>query len=187
MEYSLVRYNEVERRRKGERFPEDPPLHAATGEVLEPPEEREFIHRAFALRKRQLPFDEIADLTGRTEVECREAVKKRLRELEGDELAETALARRMMLEQIDAMIAAITVPATGRDIDGQPAPVIMEAIDRMVRLLDQKAKLLGLNAPQKIDLSHRIEILAEQSGYDVNELRTITAEVLQAYQPGKLR
>lgn len=192
MEHSLQRVADYERQRRGERFPDDPPLGGTfgtvTGEVLDPPEVRAFILQAFALRKRQLPYDEIADITGHTEQECRDAVNKRLRELEFDELSETSTARRMMLEQLDAMIAAITVPATGRDIDGNPAPVLLDAIDRMCRLLDQKAKLLGLNAPQRVDLTHRIEVMAEQSGYDVKELKQIAAEVLQAYnQPGKLR
>lgn len=187
MTQSLSRVKDFDRQRHGERHPSDPPLH---GEVLGPsdtPEERAFILQAFAFRKRALPIDEIAMLTGRTEAEVRHAVTKRLKELENDELSEASTARRMMLEQLDAMIAAITVASTGRDINGNPSPVVLEAIDRMCRLLDQKAKLLGLNAPQKIDLSHRIEVLARESGYDVEELRQITADVLQSYSPAKLR
>lgn len=191
MEHSLRRVKEYDRQRKGERHPDDPPFDNQRGtfhgEVLDPPEERAFILQAFALRKRALPLDEIAELTGRTEAECRKAVNKRLRELDQDEMSEASGARRMMLEQIDSMIAAITVPATGRDIDGNASPVILEAIDRMIKLLDQKAKLLGLNAPQKIDLASRIEVLAAESGYDVEELRQITVEVLQSYNPAKLR
>lgn len=189
----------------GERFPDDEPMptpppgtprrmlpppsgkNVYTGEVIENPDERAFIHQAFALRKRQLPYDEIAQLTGRTEQECRDAVVTRLRELQHDELADTNTARRMMLEQIDAMIAAITVPATGRDIDGKPAPVVLDAIDRMVKLMDRKAKLLGLDAPQKVDLNHRIAVLSEESGYDLQELQGILKDVLSEYKPPQLR
>lgn len=157
------------------------------GEILDPPDEVEFKRQAFALRKRALPFDEIAQMLGRSQDDCRRAVRQVLRSLERDELQDTALAKRMMLEQLDAMIAAITVPSTGRDIDGKASPVILEAIDRMVKLLDRKAKLLGLDAPQKIDLNHRIEILAKETGYDVEELRDIAADVLRNYAPQSLR
>jgi hypothetical protein len=198
MEYSLERVRDVERQRKGERFPDDPPLSGpdaphgtVVGEVMDSPEQRAFVLQAFAYRKRGLPYSQIAELTGRTEREAQQAVVKRLKELEFDELSEAGTARRMMLEQIDSMIAAITVPATGLDIDGNPVPVhpkeMLEAIDRMVKLFEQKAKLLGINAPQRIDLSHRIELLAQTSGYDLQELQQITAEVVAGYNPAKLR
>lgn len=189
MEHSLARVGEWEQkygpRRGGERYPEDSPtLH---GEVMDSPDEREFVMRAFALRKRAMPVDEIALETGRTEKEVRAAVARRLQELDQDEMSEASQAKRMMLEQIDAMIAAIMTPATGQDVYGAPQPVMLEAIDRMVKLFDQKAKLLGLNAPQKVDLSHRIEILARDTGYEVEELQSILADVMRDYQPAKLR
>lgn len=165
--------------------PPDPEVFE--GEVLDPPDEREFKRRAYDLRKRAIPFDEIAEILGRSEADCRRAVNERLRRLEQDEVQDASLAKRLMLEQIDAMIAAITVPATGRDIDGNPAPVVLEAIDRMVKLFDRKAKLLGLDAPQKVDINHRLEILAQDNGYDVEELRQIASDVIAAYAAKPLR
>lgn len=180
-----------------ERFPEDLPWRPGpktgpgpgphvkgstkTGEVLDSPDEIAFRKRAFALRKRALPFDEIAEHLGRSESECRIAVKRHLAELEDDELSDARLARRMMVAQLDAMIAAITLPATGVDEDGNPRTVVLDAIDRMCRLLDQKAKLLGLFAPQRVDITHRLETLAEETGYDIEELKRIAANVLKRY------
>jgi len=188
MQVSLSRIANYDRQQRGERRPDDPPrsppLH---GDVLDSPDERAFILQAYALRKRSLPVDEIAMLTGRTEEQVRRAVATRLKELDADEMSEMSQAKRMMLEQIDAMMAAISTPATGKEIDGSNAPVVLEAIDRMVKLMDQKSKLLGLSAPQKIDLTSRIEILARTSGYDLDELRAITAEVLSEYSPQRLR
>lgn len=163
------------------------PLVVYDGEVLDPPDEAAFKKLAFDLRKRALPFSQIAEVTGRSENECRMAVKAVLRSLEGDELEDTALAKRMMLEQLDSMIAAITVPATGRDINGNPHEVAYEAIDRMVKLLGEKAKLLGLHAPQRTDINHRIEVLAQETGYDIEELREIAQDVLRAYSARSLR
>jgi hypothetical protein len=158
-----------------------PPPKVFDGEVLDPPDEAAFKKRAYELRKRAIPFDEIASILGRSEQECRKAVRSRLQAMETDELADMTLARRMMLEQIDAMIQAITVPATGRDIDGAPTKVVLQAIDRMVKLLDQKAHLLGLNAPQRIDITHRLQSLADQSGYDIEDLRAIATDVIKSY------
>lgn len=165
---------------------DEPPIRVFDGEIIDPPDEIAFRKLAFDLRKRALPFSQVAEITGRTEEQCRRAVKHVLRSLEQDELADTALAKRMMLEQIDSMIAAITVPATGRDIDGHAHDVAYEAIDRMLKLLDQKAKLLGLHAPQRVDLNHRIEVLAQETGYDIEELRDIAADVLKRYQTRSL-
>jgi hypothetical protein len=197
MERSLARLDEVEEnhRRSGgrPRYPHEAPREhwrpdsGIEGEILDPPDVEQFKRDAFELRKRALPWDEIARLLGRSVGACQEAVRSKLRAMEYDELADTQLARRMMLEQIDSMIAAITVPATGKDIDGKPAPVVLDAIDRMSRLLDQKAKLLGLNAPQRVDITRRIEEMAEETGYDINELRDLASSVIKSYAARSLR
>ena len=164
-------------------------LVPVSGVVIGPDDEEEeaFERRAFELRKRALPFDVIAKQLGRSEGACRRAVSRRLVSLSQDEVTDTNLARQMMLEQLDGMIAAIILPASGIDKDGNPAPVILEAIDRMIRLLDQKAKLLGLNAAQKVDVTHRLEAWAVESGYDFEELRDIADQVYREYSARSLR
>ena len=36
-------------------------------------------------------------------------------------------------------------------------------------IMDRRAKLLGLDAPQKVDHEHRIRMLAEANGFDPDE------------------
>jgi hypothetical protein len=126
----------------------------------------------------------IAEHLGISEEEAVAYAKAEIRRLGQDELLDIDLARRMHIEQIDAMIAAIYDDATGTTKFGDSRPVKYEAIDRMVRLLDAKAKLLGLNAPQKIDIDTRLVVMADQMGADLDELREIAVEVLEQYSPG---
>jgi hypothetical protein len=125
MQVSLSRIANYDRQQRGERRPDDPPRAGPAGpprspplhgDVLDSPDERAFILQAYALRKRSLPVDEIAMLTGRTEEQVRRAVATRLKELDADEMSEMSQAKRMMLEQIDAMMAAISSFATGYDM-----------------------------------------------------------------------
>jgi hypothetical protein len=167
-----------------------PPLPAlpapptVSGNVLDNPDEVYYRREVLNLRKRALPYSMIAEHLGISEEEAVAYAKAEIRRLGQDELLDIDLARRMHIEQIDAMIAAIYDDATGTTKFGDSRPVKYEAIDRMVRLLDAKAKLLGLNAPQKIDIDTRLIVMADQMGADLDELREIAVEVLEQYSPG---
>lgn len=187
---------EQERLRSGERFEEDLPGPAYTdptipadiplvsGEILPNPDEYQLGKDAFELRTRAIPYHEIATLLGVSESEARNAVKKRLHFLEQDEMTETSLARRLQLEQIDVMMRGIWEDATQHDRD---RGVTFSAIDRMVKLMDMKSKLLGLNAPQRVDIEERLTIIAKENNYDVEELKEIAAEVVAARSDRALR
>lgn len=147
-------------------------------------------HKAFQLRKHAVPFDEIAvvlsdELKTRITVEVvREAAFNYLRQLNDQESADTELERRMQLEQLDQMIRAITPDATGRDMRGNPTgeDVKYEAVDRLIKLLASKSKLMGLDAPKKIDLDIRLQQLAVSGGYDYDELKELATQVLSEYE-----
>lgn len=44
------------------------------------------------------------------------------------------------------------------------------AIDRLLRIMERRAKLLGLDAPKRIDITDRIRRLAEEAGLDPEEM-----------------
>jgi hypothetical protein len=155
-----------------------------SGTVIESPDVLYYRKEAFKLRKRALPYDLIAERLGITTDEAVGYVRDEIKRLDQDETKDIEVARKLHLEQLDAMISAIYGAATGTWDDGTPREVKYEAIDRMVKLLDAKAKLLGLNAPQKIDIDTRLVIMAEQMDADLDDLREIAVEVLQQYQPG---
>lgn len=133
---------------------------------------------AFSLRKRATPYSEIAEIMGCSVNQAEAWVKEELVLLDNGELSDINLLRRMHLEQIEAMMAAIMTPSTGRKMDGTKVAPHLESMDRMIKLMEQKAKLLGLNAPQTVDINQRIEILAIEFGYDSGELKEIAREVM---------
>jgi hypothetical protein len=188
---------EQERLRAGERYDEDLPHAAGTrpkkagviplvsGDVLPNPDIYQLQKDAFELRTKAYPYHEIAAVLGCSEQEARNAVKTRLHFLEQDELTETSLARRLHLEQIDMLLRGVMADALGEnDLD---RPTVYKAMDRAVALMDMRAKLLGLNAPQKIDLEERLVVISKEYKYDIDELKEIAAEVVAARTAGSLR
>ena len=136
--------------------------------------------KVWELRKRMLPFDEIAILAGITEQQARNIVKQRLSELDTRELQSVEQARALMVAQIDDMIRAVVPDAIGKDLQGNPARVDYKAVDKMLNLMDAKAKLMGLNSATHIDLTIRLKQFAEEHQYDYREVEDVAAEVLAA-------
>lgn len=143
------------------------------------PRQREVLN----LRKRAIPYEMIAEMLNISEEEAVDLGRSALRSLKRASVEELDLARQLQVEQIEAMIAAIYTQATGQRLDGSSALVDLDAIDRMVKLLDAKAKLLGLNAPQKIDIDARLIVMAREMGAPLEELREIANDVLAGYVP----
>lgn len=155
-----------------------------TGIVSTPPsEDPEIQVAAFRLRTNMVPINEIADQLGITPAEAAKAIRIHADALNKSEISETEIARRIQVEQIDAALRSITPMVTGLDPNGtvRPKGVVLEAVDRFVRLLDAKAKLLGLNAPAKIDMEIRLQKIAEAGEYDFETLRAIFEEVVAEY------
>ena len=161
---------------------------AVSGDVLPGPDERDLQRKIFALRKQAVPMDEIADILGLREEDAYRILNTELQRLEKLSIRDVDSQRLLMVAQLDEMIRAVHAPATGQHPEkGQTAPVL-EAMDRLMKLLAQKAKLLGLDAPQKVDIEVSIRKLADEGGYDIEELYEIAQDVLSRYDiSGALR
>ncbi len=162
--------------------PPPPPPHAASGEVLDPPELVQLRKDCLTLRKAARPYDEIAELLGITEREAKRITAEALSEIQRSEYSNADMERRLMLEQLDQMIAGIHAPATGRKMNGQPTMIDLGAIDRMLKLLKQKADLMGLSQPPAEDLRIRLQQLADDGQYDIVDLEEIARDVLAAHR-----
>lgn len=143
--------------------------------------------KVWELRKRQLPFDEIAELAGITEQEARNIVKERLANLETIELQSAESARGLMVAQIDDMIRAVTPHAVGTNLLGELSPVDYKAVAQMLNLLNAKADLLGLKAATKVDMTIALRQFAEENQYDYQEVEEVAAEVLSAMSQRRVR
>lgn len=162
---------EIKRKKKKRR--------ALTGSVVTPAKwaDPKFQREAFKLRQRALPIADIAELLGCTEREVERGVTLHVQKLNESEANDVEIARRIQVEQLDSAIRAILPYSTGVSEVGDPHGLQFDAIDRLVKLLEAKAKLLGLNTPQRIDIRMRLEAIAETGQYDLQELLEIYQEV----------
>lgn len=86
-------------------------------------------------------YSEIATAVGVTKSTVARDVKLLLDQLRADTLADAEAWRRLQVAQIDRGIAALWEGYDGGDL---------ATVDRMLRLLERKAKLLGLDAPTQV-------------------------------------
>lgn len=151
-------------------------------EILDAPDAIQMRRDCLSLRKAAMPFDEMAERLGISEAEARQYTYEALKHLQDSELSNAELERRLMVEQLDQMIAAVHAPATGTHPQHGKVPPVLEAIDRMLRLMKQKADLLGLNQAPPVDIMVKLRELAEEGQYDLIELQDIARDVLSRHK-----
>jgi hypothetical protein len=100
-------------------------------------------------------------------------IKTMLAQREAESGADVTEYRRIHLERIDRALFRIWPKVAQGDLD---------AIDRMLRLLEREARLLGLDAPTKIDLAARIRALASAEGWDADEAVATGAQVAKVFE-----
>lgn len=90
--------------------------------------------------------------------------RDQLERLTEDESSNIELIRRTELERLDAMLdkAWAIIEKGGTNA--------LFAIDRVVRLMERRAKYLGLDAPVKVNIEQRLRKVAEEHGLDVDEV-----------------
>jgi hypothetical protein len=108
------------------------------------------------------------------------AVSKAIKEeLARNMVAEVDTLREMMGYQLDQLLMPIWLRARRGELD---------AIDRAVKILDQKAKLFGLNAPQQVEQTFHgdVEISADFSVMESAELAAVPDPTQRAAIAAKL-
>src|SRR6266542_3076396 len=81
------------------------------------------------------------------------ALKETLRE-PADEV------RKLELDRLDAMLTAIWPLALAPDLKAQ---------EQVLRLMDRRARYLGLDSPIRVDIEHDIRVLAAELGIDPDQ------------------
>lgn len=74
--------------------------------------------------------------------------------------------REMELERLDSLMFPLFTRVMSTEHGRLPD---YQAIDRILKIMDRRAKLLGLDAPQKIDITSYIREQAIAEGYDPDE------------------
>jgi hypothetical protein len=134
------------------------------------------------MKKAAVPYEKMAEILGISKEEAQRYSREAIAELQNSEQLNADLERRLMIEQIDQMIAAIHAPATGENLLGHRVTVVFDAIDKMLKLMKAKSELLGLYSPPAVDIRIKLQGLAAESGYDIVDLEEIAREVLQAHK-----
>ncbi len=116
--------------------------------------------KALELRKLGFTYRKIGEQLGFTEAAAHKSVTNALREL-NEQGAETAAeVRRLELERLDDWLVRVA-----KEMQGDNA---LGAVDRGLRLMARRAKLLGLDAPTKVVYSEveeqRIQDLMRAAG-----------------------
>jgi hypothetical protein len=124
--------------------------------------------KAVELRASGMTYEEIAARMGwKNRGQAHQAVHKTLAKYEHLAVEE---ARTLSAMRLDSMLEAIWPKCLEGDI-----PAIRTALD----IESQRAKLLGLNAPTQIDITHTIRRIAEEHGMDPDQALTEAAEILR--------
>jgi DNA-binding CsgD family transcriptional regulator len=105
---------------------------------------RERERQVVALKKAGANFQQIADKLGITKPGAYKAWKRVNEQLAKATREDAELLRAQQLERINDMLLGLWNKAASGDV---------QAVDRVVRLLERESKLLGLDSPQKKELS----------------------------------
>lgn len=97
------------------------------------------------MRRRGMTFERIGEVMGCSRQSAHRMVTEAMRELRETCHEEAAVVRELEMQRLDAMFEAAYQHATEAD-DAH----YLEAIDRVLKIMDRRAKLLGLDAPAKI-------------------------------------
>jgi hypothetical protein len=99
---------------------------------------------AFALRKAGASYTQIGAKLGFSPAAAYAAVVAHLRELAEKTNEITEDVRRLEIERLDAMLLGLWQQAAqGNEVK----------VDRVIKIMDQRAKLLGLYAPEKHEIA----------------------------------
>jgi hypothetical protein len=129
--------------------------------VLPPPAPEGTPQRtALELRARGMPYPDIAETLGADEATIRQWVNRQLDRWVGDEVRSVDKARVLQSIRLDMLMHAQWPKAE----QGSTA-----SADVVLKIMDRQAKLLGLDAPIRINVEDRIREMALAEGLDPEE------------------
>ena len=120
--------------KRGARRPTTP------GMVLAKDREREALHR----RKCGWTYDRIGEALGITQQAAMACVRRALEKVAAECSEKAEEVRQLELDRLDAMLMGLWSKAE----EGDPA-----AVDRVLRIQERRAKYLGLDVAQKLDVT----------------------------------
>lgn len=158
-------------------FPTDPPFEKSksVGGKLSPKKIQVQMRQTQALEMRMAgaTFVQIAErLNYKNPMGARKAVEAGiLRHVR--EPSETA--RELELERLDRLLMRLWPRAMSPKID----PPDYQAVDRVMSIMSRRAKLMGLDAPQRVDITGWVRDMAQQEGLDPDRAVKDAEEIIR--------
>ena len=119
----------------------------------------------FDLRKKGYSQTAIGEQLGITQSAVSRCLKRYLEKLRAEILEDAEEVRAMELERLDAMLVPMLRLATE---EGDP-----QSVDRALRIMERRAKLLGLDAPTRTEIKAEVTARADYSRLDPLELEAM--------------
>ena len=126
--------------------------------------------RALQLRRRDQTYDEIAATLGIPVTTAKRWVRQEVERLEADELTKADTARRLELERL----SALGVPYWHKACDGD-----LKSAAFYLRIMERRARLLGLDAPMKVNIEDRLREEARRLGLNEHDVLAAAEEILR--------
>jgi len=130
--------------------------------------------KAFELRKQGQSYRAIGQVLGVSHAQAQRDVVEELDRLNALTRAHAEDYRRLQLERLEDLLAAVWPAAIDGDIAAQGA---------VLRIIERQSRLLGLDAPARIDIEQRIRIAAAELGLDPDEAVAEASAILREAKP----
>lgn len=127
--------------------------------------------QALELRKAGLGYHQIGEHLKVSHTQAWKDVQAALKELSKVEQGKAAEYRQLELERLDSLLAPLLIRARGRQVKDpvsgaviQDTPPDYEAFDRVLRLLERRSKLLGIEPqPTQAEEDRTVRIIVEHA------------------------
>lgn len=141
-----------------------------------PPAEGTQMRRAVDLRASGTPYQDIADELGIDLTRANHYVRDGLERFLGEEIRCADTARKLHVERLRALLQAAWPKAMAGDTN---------ATATCLRIMEREARLLGLDSAQKIDITGRLKLMAEQEGLNYEELLAEAQAIIKRLPPAR--
>jgi hypothetical protein len=136
-----------------------------------PPAEGTQMRRAVELRAAGTPYQDIAAELAVDRTTAFHYVREGLDRFRGEEIRNADLARKLHLLRLDALLAGQWQKAMRGDVP---------ATATCLKIMERQARLLGLDAPIRVDIEPRIRQMAVEEGLDPDQAVEEARRIIKA-------
>lgn len=115
--------------------------------------------QALELRKKGYTYEEIGKEIHCTKLRAWKYVKRELDAIHAKTAETSEEVKTLELQKLDALYKAVFNRAISFDEEEETEKVDLYAVDRCLRIMERKAKLLGLDSPEKLEVDENAKVI----------------------------